>query len=982
MSAPPSDSLSSRIRDIPRVYDEAAADRLQDALEPVWARLPSSAQELLRAVGGGSSYLSRMIARDPDGSLALFERPLEASLARALEAADRAGQADAYTDVMRALRKAKAETALAIGLAEIAGVWSSLEAGAALADFADAALGAALRAALRALEAKGFRHAHRPRCEEGSGVAIIAMGKHGARELNYSSDIDIIVLFDPQARALGDPLTAREIAVAAARALVRFMNEQTADGYVFRTDLRLRPDPGVSAAAVSVQAAEAYYEAHGQNWERAAFIKARAAAGDRAVGEAFLKSLRPFVWRKYLDFAAIEDIHSIKRQIHAAKGGEAIEFYGHDIKTGRGGIREIEFLTQTQQLILGGKNPDLRAPATLDALSALNSAGQITDEALARLSKAYRYLRKVEHRLQMINDEQTHRIPRDEAGVERLAAFLGEKSAASFEKRLIGTLTDAHALFAALFEREEMLSSSGGSLVFTGVENHPATLETLKKLGFLRAADISDTIRRWHTGAYRATRTARARELLTKLVPRLLDALSKAGDPDAAFVAFDQFLSRLPAGVQVFALFANNPHVFDILIRIMTISPYLGRELSKRLHLIEAVLESGWPGPPPDSETFLPELQERIENADTYEERLNEARRWASEQNFEIAAQLILDLISPDEAARLFTAAADAAIKALLPAARAEIESRHGGIDGGLAVLGLGRLGAGAMTASSDVDLVFIYDAPEGAVSTGPKPLEAPDYFIRLVRKLLTALSATTEEGALYDVDMQLRPSGGKGPWAVSLASFERYYETDAWTWEEVALLKARIVAGDEQVCRRVRAAIDAVIARPRDQAKIAVDIDDMRKRLLSAKPATGPWDLKQALGGLAEIDFLLAFHALAAGARVGPPPPGTRAMADFLRERGVFDTQAADVILTASERFEAVMQVGRAATGDGFAPETAGEAMKARMASACGVSTIEQAAEDLAALQIAVRRLYERTIPAAADEAGSAPWSADGRSK
>ncbi|MBB5519357.1 bifunctional [glutamine synthetase] adenylyltransferase/[glutamine synthetase]-adenylyl-L-tyrosine phosphorylase [Amphiplicatus metriothermophilus] len=967
MSAFSSDSLASRIQDIPRVYDEAAAGRLQEALGGIWGRLPPSAQALARAVGGASPYLSRLMARDAGGVLALFERSLEATLDSVLEAADRAGDADDLAYVMRALRKAKDEAALAIGLAEIAGVWTSLEAGAALADFADAAAGAALRAALRGLGSKGLRNADRPRCEEESGISVIAMGKHGARELNYSSDIDLIVLFDPEAPALGDPLSAREIAIAAARTLVRLLNEQTADGYVFRTDLRLRPDPGVSAAAVSTRAAEAYYEAHGQNWERAAFIKARAAAGDRAVGETFLKALRPFVWRKYLDFAAIEDIHSIKRQIHAAKGGEALEFYGHDIKTGRGGIREIEFLAQTQQLILGGKNPDLRASATIDALAALNRAGQVSDEALEKLTAAYRYLRKVEHRLQMINDEQTHRIPRDPGGVERLAAFLGEESAAEFETRLTETLRNAHDLFAELFEREERLSGEGGSLIFTGVENHPATLETLEKLGFERAVDVSDTIRRWHTGAYRATRSARARELLTKLVPGLLESLGKAGDPDAAFVAFDQFLSRLPAGVQVFALFANNPHVFDILVRIMTISPYLGRELSKRLHLIEAVLESGWPGQLPDPESFLPELQNRLVKAETYEARLNEARRWASEQNFEIAAQLILDLISPEEAARLFTAAADAAIQGLLPVAREEIERSHGRIEGGLAVLGLGRLGAGAMTASSDIDLVFIYEATEGAVSTGPKQLEAADYFIRLVRRFLTALSANTEEGALYDVDMQLRPSGGKGPWAVTLASFERYYEADAWTWEESALLKARIVAGDAAVCARVRGAIDAVIARPRDSAKVARDIDDMRERLLSAKPATGPWDLKQALGGLAELDFILAFHALTAGAEVGAPPPGIRAMAGFLRDRGVIDTATADVILTASERFEAVMQVGRAATGSGFAPENAGEAMKTRMAAACGVSTIEQAEKSLAALQTAVRSLYERTILAAA---------------
>ncbi|MGE0408384.1 MAG: bifunctional [glutamine synthetase] adenylyltransferase/[glutamine synthetase]-adenylyl-L-tyrosine phosphorylase, partial [Amphiplicatus sp.] len=413
-------ALDSRIAELPRVYDEIAALRLKEALGERWGMLKKEMRDLAHAVGGASPYLSRLMARAPDAFVMMTKLAPEDSRACILNAAARAGDLEEQADVMRALRGLKGDIALLAGLAEAGGVWTSLEAGAALSDFADAAAGSALRAGLRALGPKGFKAADAPECEKNSGIVALAMGKLGARELNYSSDIDLIVLFDPAAPALGDPLAAREIAVAAARLIVKLLAEQTAQGYVFRTDLRLRPDPGVSAAAVSVDAAESYYEAHGQNWERAAFIKARAAAGDIARGEEFLRRLRPFIWRKYLDFAAIEDIHSIKRQIHAAKGGETIEFHGHDIKTGRGGIREIEFLAQTQQLILGGKDPALRPRATLAALAALRAAGQISEETRAALDEAYRYLRRVEHRLQMINDEQTHKIPRDEDGARRL----------------------------------------------------------------------------------------------------------------------------------------------------------------------------------------------------------------------------------------------------------------------------------------------------------------------------------------------------------------------------------------------------------------------------------------------------------------------------------------------------------------------------------------------------------------------------------
>jgi glutamate-ammonia-ligase adenylyltransferase len=796
------------------------------------------------------------------------------------------------------------------------------------------------------------------------------MGKHGGRELNYSSDIDLIILFDPTAPALGDPATAREIAVAAAKALVRILNDQTPDGYVFRTDLRLRPDPGVSAAAVSVRAAEAYYEAHGQNWERAAFIRARAAAGDIGVGEAFLERLRPFVWRRYLDYAAIEDIHSIKRQIHASKGGERIEFRGHDIKTGRGGIREIEFFAQTQQLILGGRNRVLREAATIPALAALRSVERISEGTHSELAAAYRYLRRVEHRLQMLDDEQTHRIPRDEAGVERLAAFLNEKSAVAFEEKLVEVLKATHRRFSELFEREERLSSGAGSLIFTGVENDKATLATLSRLGFKRPADISETVRRWHTGSLRATRSPRARELLTKLGPRILEELAKAGDPDAAFVAFDQFLAQLPAGVQVFSLFANNPQIFETLIRIMTISPFLGRELSKRAHLIEALLESRWPQPALSAAAMQEELADRLDRAPTFETKLNAARRWGSEHRFETAAQLAIGLIGSAEAAARFTAQADVAINAVLPVALKETEAVHGAIDGALVVVGMGRLGAEAMTATSDVDLVFIYEAADGAVSKGPKPVDGVTYFMRVVRRFLTALTAATEEGALYEVDMQLRPSGSKGPWAVSFGGLERYYAEEAWTWEAMALTKARIIAGDDGLAPKVRSMIDAVLSRPRPLAPLARDVEDMRRRVREAKPPAGPWDVKLAEGGLTELDFILAFLNLKEGAVHGAPP--TRAL-DAMRSllaKGALSGDHAEELVTALDLFETIMQLSRAATGDLFAPDTSGEALRSRMAAACGASTIAEAEEKLMARQRAVRMIYKDIVVAASPNA------------
>ncbi|MEL7489103.1 MAG: bifunctional [glutamine synthetase] adenylyltransferase/[glutamine synthetase]-adenylyl-L-tyrosine phosphorylase [Pseudomonadota bacterium] len=945
--------LADQIKTVPHVYDEAASQRLREALSPILAGAPSSVKALIAGVGGASPYLSRLMLHPQADLDRLINAPLEETLEDACMIAKTAGDAPESGDQMRRLRIAKIRAALALALAEICGAWSTMEAAEALSTFADAALTGALRGALRSLTAKGFTPHDVEAPERGSGVAILAMGKHGAFELNYSSDIDIIVLYDPQADAFGG--NAREIAVAATKQVVKLLQEQTADGYVFRTDLRLRPDPGVSAAAISVGAAETYYEAHGQNWERAAFIKARAAVGDVALGEAFLKNLRPFVWRKYLDFAAIEDIHSIKRQIHAAKGGGAIEFLGHDLKTGRGGIREIEFLVQTQQLILGGKNPDLRSRSTLDALSGLCAYQQISEEERGSLAQAYRYLRKVEHRIQMVNDEQTHKVPTSREGVLRLAAFLGEEPGA-FEAQLRNVMERTHEHFADLFHQEERLSSSTGSLSFTGVENNPATLETLSAMGFRRPEIVSDRVRHWHAGGVRATSSQRAREILTKLTPRLLESLGAASDPDAAFVAFDAFLGRLPSGVQVFSLFAHSPAIFDRLIRIMTVAPFLGKELARRRHLIEALLDPSWPQPPSSRAAYREGLQAQLANAENFEDRLNVSRRWAREEKFQITAPLVLGRVAPDAAAHAYSDLADTVLTAMSPVARAEMRAAHGDIDGELAIIGLGRLGAGDMTATSDIDLIFVYDAAEEAVSDGAKPLDATTYFTRLVRRIVTALTAVTEEGSLYEVDMQLRPSGGAGPAAVSRSAFTRYFAQDAWTWEVMALTKARIIDAGPEFAAALAREIDHIISQPRDAGALANDVHEMRLRLLSAKPAVNVWDVKNVAGGVTDIDFIHQYLQLSYGARFARDAMPSDAANALGRD-------ALTTLRAASGLYQSTLQLSRAATGAVFEPEGAGLALIKRMSEACGVNSLEAAESLLTRTERDVKHIYDSLI-------------------
>ena len=941
------DPLKDRISFSPSPYGDNPGEELFPDVDP-------TVRSFLENVASCSPYLRRLMLRDPgrlSDILGGAPEDIVDEAARDLNAAIALDTADTQ---LKALRLAKDKASLTIALADIGGVWDVITAAARLSAFADAAVDAALAIALQKQKID-------PAACASCGIAVIAMGKHGAFELNYSSDIDVIVIYDPDVMA--DPVAAKSIAVRATKDMVNLLNTQTADGYVFRTDLRLRPDPGVTAAALSLNAAESYYEAFGQNWERAAFIKARAAAGDKSVGERFLKALRPFVWRKYLDFAAIEDVKSVKRQIHATKGGGDIEFYGHDVKVGRGGIREIEFYAQTQQLILGGKNPDLRHRATLDALRALHESGAVTEAAEKDLARAYRFLRNVEHRVQMVNDEQTHKIPADDAGARRIAAFLGYEETAGFRADVEATLRKVHDHFADLFEYEQQLSSIEGSLIFTGVENHPETVATLQRMGFARASDVANTIRHWHASGVRATRTPRARELLTVMAPTLLEALAKAGDPDYAFFAFHDFLSNLPAGVQVFSLLANNPDVFNVLIRIMTISPFLGRELSRRHNFLEQLVESRWAEPPPAPETYGELLKEALPEGADYETALNAVRRWAGEERFQIMAQLVVGAMAPDRAGDQFTAIADAAIAALAPAAMAEMKATHGDIPGALVILGMGRVGAEEMTATSDVDLTFIYEAPDDARSNGAKPLSAGQYYARLVRRIVTALSAATEEGALYDVDMQLRPSGRAGPTAVSFAAFERYYREDAWTWEKMALVKARVLFGDDSLATKTKNEVKRILSSAALDANLAADVLGMREKLLAAKPGRSVWDVKNRRGGMTDVNFICQYLGLTHGGAIGPPPRKVRDALAFFAENGVLSPSYAERLKEVYARQDAILQISRAATGGVFDPQSAGLALKERMAGLCGVESINNAETILGDNQSEVAHIYSAVI-------------------
>lgn len=914
-------------------------------------------------------YLKRLTERRPD----LLDNPdsdwPERLLAQALADADAiAADPPPIEDGMRTLRRAKDAVHLAAAVADLARAWPLSRVTRALTSFADASLRAALAMAAKERAASGDVVLADANGTSGPipGFSLIAMGKMGAGELNYSSDIDVSVFFAPDRLSVTQAREPRVAAVRLVAPLVRALEEVTADGYVFRTDLRLRPDPGSTPVAVSIAFAEHYYQTLGQNWERAAFIKARAAAGDRECGREFLASLEPFIWRKHLDFAAVEDVHSIKRQILSAHKSTELGDPVFDVKLGRGGIRDIELFAQTQQLILGGRNRKLRAQGTLAALDALAEAGAIAESARAALHKAYIFFRDVEHRIQMLEDAQTHRVPGDQGTRAHVAALAGFDSLAAFEAALIEQRRIVSDIDHQLFGRGDSLADPLGSLIFTGVEDHAETLETIHKLGFGDADYVSQTIRGWHHGRIRAMRSARARELLTRLTPRLLRAFSKAGEPDQAFARFASFFAGLNAGVQVLALLDARPALLDLLSRLLTLAPRLSEELARRPALLDALIEPrfatplGQDGPG----RRRAELAGLIGDAGSFEAKLNAARRFHREEAFRIGVQVLEGLASAEEAGAAHADLAEASVAAMAEAALAEVERQYGPQPGAFVVLALGKFGGRELAEGSDLDLMLVYEAPDAG---------GGDFYTRLTQRLISALSAPTEEGALYEIDTKLRPSGSKGPVAVRVSSFARYYEEEAWTWEMQALTRMRPVAGDERLAKNVTEVAHASIARPREPAKTLADVADMRARMERERPSRNTWDLKLAPGGFVDIEFIAqALQLTAAQHAPHVIAPNTGEALTRLMQAEVLRRETGEQLLGAWRVLSDLNQVLRITVSGELDPRSAPAPLVSRLAMIVGASDATEFEARVRMLQSEVRAAFLQIVGAPAGGTGA----------
>ena len=874
----------ARIRRHPLPYDPSAGRAARAALTP-----PPEVAPLIEGAAGCSPFLARLVGDEAEWLRALWDAEPEAALDALI-----AGIAGIEGDPKGPLRRAKRRAALLVGLSELGGVWEVMEATAAWTRFADACVAAAFRWGL-------VRHG-RPPVEGDGGLVVFAMGKMGAGELNYSSDIDLVLLFDETRYETGDYAEARARLLKAARLAAATLSDVTAEGYVFRTDLRLRPDPSSTPIVLSFEAAERYYEALGRTWERAAWIKARPCAGAVAAGEGFLRRLVPFVWRRHLDFAAVQDAHEMRLRIRDHKGFHAAwDVPGHDVKLGPGGIREIEFLAQTNQLVLGGRDPALRMRATLPALDALVGAGRLGGDDRDVLATAYRRLRAVEHRLQMVQDAQTHRVPRDADGLDRLARFMGQDDTGAFVDGLRETLRAVEAIADPAFR-----------------PCAPAAVPD----PWPEARAVTD---RWVT--YPAARSERARAILDRLRPGLLSELGRAAHPDEALAAFDAFLRGLPAGVQVLSLFEANPRLVGLLADICATSPDLARHLSRNAGVLDAVIDGSF-------FADLPVAPDPPETPGDFEAALDTLRRWHREAHFRIGVHLLRGLIEPRQAGDRYAALADAALRGAWSVAMAETARRQAPPEGlRVMALGMGSLGAGRLTARSDLDLVVLHDGG-GA--------EAGQWAARFTRVLISVLTVPTAEGRLYEVDMRLRPSGQSGPVATSLGAFRAYQSSEAWVWEHLALTRARPVAGDAGLCDEVEALRRALIRDSRfDRGQVLSELSEMLGRLRRAKT---PGALKSGPGRMQEIELAAQANALLARAPI-------RDIAGQLACDGWLSKDDRDALARAHALLARLQQAARLLGGaDAIEAEgTGGAAFLAERAGVADLAEAVRAAEDAA---------------------------------
>ncbi len=881
-------ALKNLITSAPIPYENGLGTETAD----LCGQVNDKVYKLIAGTAGCSPYLRGLLQKESEWLANIWHLAPETIFEQVLAGVEPAA-------LSASLRKAKRRVAILTALCDLGGVWALEDVTKYLTDFADFAV----HVTLKYLVQTEVRRGKLPQeaagdADECAGVFVLAMGKMGAYELNYSSDIDLICFFDDSRYQLEDLSELRPHLIRIIQRMCKILSDVTQDGYVFRTDLRLRPNPSVTPVCISDTAAMRYYETEGRTWERAAFIKARSCAGDITAGKQFLKNLTPFVWRRHLDFAAIEEAHDMRLRIRAHKGlAGDINLAGHNMKLGRGGIREIEFFAQTRQMISGGRDANLRDRGTVTTLQNLMTKGWIEQTTADKLASAYYTHRTHEHRIQMIGDLQTHNLPNTDVEMHRFARFCGYEDTEVLKNEIKNRLQSVHDIIEEFF-----------------APNPSDTDQT---------TDYESVFRSWET--LPAFRSTRALDIFQRLKPKIANGITASQNPGEALAHFETFLQGLPSGVQLFSLFDSNPHILDLVLDIVATAPSLATYLARNATVLDAVLSGAFFQPLPDKVALVAELQKALDVSDDYEDKLSITRRWQKEHHFRLGVLQLRNIADAFEASTAYSELAQACLICLLPVVEAEFSRKHGLIKGsGLAILALGKLGSNEMTASSDLDLIVIYDPAGQEVSDGKRPLATVQYYARLTQALVTAVSSPTAEGKLYDVDMRLRPSGRSGPVATSVSGFEDYQKNKAWVWEHLALSRACIVAGAPLVASQVEDIRANVICAKHEKHKIMTELTVMRDRLAQSKSKNKTiWEVKEFPGGLLDIELLAQGCALIGNILLNEPKRQISAAA----EQGLLEMDDAHALIETHNLLSQIQHISRLLVAGAFDIDALGQA-------------------------------------------------------
>lgn len=829
-------------------------------------------------VFGNTPYLSNVIRRWPEFLPKVDEKP--DLLLENQQLKEKMLQTDRWDEAARLLRHHKMKWYFYIGSRDLTGEASLNEVVHTLSELADGTL----EAGFCWLDKKLSSRFGQPMIllnnqPVRAGFVIIGMGKLGAHELNFSSDVDLIYLFDS---GDGEVEKSCSLSIKAyynrlGRDLIRLLGESTSDGQVFRIDLRLRPEGESGDLSLSCRSAELYYESWGRTWERAAMIKARPVAGDISLGNRFIKSLRPFVFRRYLDFAALDAIREMKRKID--RKITLAQDYHRNVKLGYGGIREIEFFVQSQQLIHGGKNPDLRHRSTLKIVDNLYTFGWLEKENALFLKEAYRFLRTLEHRLQIKDNQQLHSIPEESEAFEQLAKRMNYSNGSTLRNRLTQMTDGVHAIYQGLFyEAGQTLQTDNDSIIETLLECEPGEkvcLELLSQAGFNDPEQAGNLMGILRDGPRRSGLTELACGWYKRIAVPLLQEILQAPDQDMAIHHAETFLTALGHRVNYLALLLENPPVLKLLVRLFGASPLLSKYFVKHPELMDQLVTRDFFQHYRNHQTLSKDLSRLLEDQDNQEERFDIIRNFKNSESLRLGIRDLSGVAELTEVMSGLSILADVILLQVMQESLLEMEKRFGvprWSDGEkihrapFVIVAMGKLGGKELNYSSDLDLIFIHGGQGDEQWTdGKRSLSNSQFFTRLGQKIITGITTLTRSGKLYELDMRLRPSGNSGALVISEKTFIKYQKNEAWVWEHQALSRARIVAGDSKLAKSLQHQIRQIVLESKDPETIRSEVFNMRQRMYEEKKPKPDWiDIKQSRGGIVDIEFLAQFFILA----------------------------------------------------------------------------------------------------------------------